>query len=427
MRSSGTMNRLYTGEGGVDFIGRRKLWYGIAVALIVISLLSVAIRGFTLGIDFQGGTKMNMPAVDYSTSQVEKTFTEATGVKPELVQKVGSGDSALTEIHAPRLNDQQIGKARQALFDQYKPRNAAGETTPDSIGDSTVSESWGSTITDRMLIAMGAFLVLVFLYIMFRFERDMAISALLALIVDGVVISGTYALIGFEVSPATVIGFLTVLSFSLYDTVVVFDKVKERTDGILGSSKRTYAEEADLAVNQTVMRSIATTVMSALPILALMVIAVWLMGVGTLKDLALVQLIGVIEGTFSSVFLATPFLVDIKERQRRIKAHDAKVLAARGDAHARKGEPEAGAGAAEGDRIPEGVGARSSAGRSGEAHDASQAGAMRSGEGAAAPRKRTVASPKASARPAGLGKSELGEDDASGATGFGASWRPGQN
>lgn len=324
-----TMNRLYTGEGGVDFIGRTKLWYGITAALLAASILLIVFRGFSLGIDFEGGTKMNMPAADLSVEQVEETFSEATGVTPELVQVVGAGDARMLEIHTERLNDDQISKARTALFDKFQPKDGTGKATPDAVGDSTVSESWGSTITNRMIVSMLVFLALVFVYIMIRFERDMAIAAIAALIVDIVVISGTYSLVGFEVTPATVIGLLTVLSFSLYDTVVVFDKVKENTAGYEGSRRRTYAEQANLAVNQTVMRSISTTVISALPIIALMVVAVWMMGVGTLKDLALVQLIGIIEGAFSSVLLATPILVSLKRRQKKVREHEAEVLAAR--------------------------------------------------------------------------------------------------
>lgn len=340
MSSTGIMKRLYTGEGGVNFVGRRRLWYTITGVVLAVCILMVIIRGFTLGIDFQGGTKMNMPAGDLDPTRVEQVFTEATDVEPVMVQIVGAGDSRILEINSERLSDEQIAQAREALFDAFKPEDGTGTPSPDAIGDSTVSESWGSTITNRMLISLGVFLVLIFGYIAFRFERDMAISAIAALGVDAVVIAGIYALIGFEVTPATVIGLLTVLSFSLYDTVVVFDKVKENTAGFESTTRRTYGELSNLAINQTVMRSISTTVISALPIAALMVVAVWLMGVGTLKDLALVQLIGVIEGTFSSVFLATPFLVSLKNRQRKVCEHNERVAAARAGENASEDDSE---------------------------------------------------------------------------------------
>jgi len=321
--------RLYTGEGGIDFVGRRKLWYIITLVVLAVCVLGIIFRGFTLGIDFQGGTKMTMPAAGLDTAAVSQTFEEATGVMPEGVQIVGAQDSRILEIASERLSDDQIMAAREALYTEFQPKDAAGEVTPDAVGDSTVSESWGSTITNRMVIAFGVFLLLIFVYIAVRFERDMSIAAIAALGVDGIFIAGCYALFGMEVTPAVVIGLLTVLSFSLYDTVVVFDKVEENTEGFEHTTRKTYGELANLAVNQTVMRSISTTVISALPIIALMIVAVWLMGVGTLKDLAVVQLIGVIEGTFSSVFLATPLLVSMKNRQKKFKKHNLEVAAVR--------------------------------------------------------------------------------------------------
>lgn len=328
MKNSSTLSKLYTGEGGVDFVGKRRTWYTITVGVLVACILGIVLRGFSLGIDFEGGTKMNMPAAELETTQVEETFVEATGVTPELVQIVGSGDTRILEINSERLSEEQIADARAALFEAYHPQDSSGKETPDAIGDSTVSESWGSVITKRMLIAMGVFLLAVFIYIAIRLQREMAVAAMAALMVDLIVIAGIYAIVGFEVTPATIIGLLTVLAFSLYDTVIVFDKVRENTVGYLGNTRKTFADHANLAINQTVMRSISTTVISALPILALMIVAVWLMGVGTLKDLALVQLIGVIEGTFSSVFLATPILVSLTNRKKETKAHNARVEAA---------------------------------------------------------------------------------------------------
>lgn len=314
-------HRLYTGEGGIDFIGRTRLWYWITAVLLVVSIGAIGVRGFDLGIDFEGGTKLNIPAAELSTEAVGETFTEATGVTPELVQIVGAGDTRTLEIKSQRLSDEQIAEARRSIFEEFHPEDAHGNPSPDAIGDSTVSESWGDTITHRMVIAMIAFLALAFVYIALRLQREMAVAAMLALLVDAVVIAGIYALFGFEVTPATVIGLLTVLAFSIYDTVIVFDKVRENTEGLKGSFRSTYAEEANLAVNQTVMRSISTSVISALPIIALMIVAVWMMGVGTLKDLALIQLIGVVEGVFSSIFLATPILVSLMSRRKDIRKH----------------------------------------------------------------------------------------------------------
>ena len=177
-----------------------------------------------------------------------------------------------------------------------------------------MSSTWGGQITKKAVIALVVFLVLVSLYITVRYERYMAISALTTMCFDLTVTAGVYSLVGFEVTPATVIGLLTILGFSLYDTVIVFDKVEENTHGFQHTNRRTFAEWANLAINQTFMRSINTSLISVLPVLALMVVAVWLLGVGTLKDLALVQLVGIIVGTYSSIFFATPLLVTLRER-----------------------------------------------------------------------------------------------------------------
>lgn len=317
--------RMYSREGAVDFMGRRKTWYGITVGLVIAAVLAMLLRGFNLGIDFEGGTKIAMPAGDLVAEEVEETFTEATGVTPELTQIVGAGDARTLEINSEHLTQEQIDQARQAIFEKYQPEDAEGNPSADAIGDSTVSESWGDTITKRMLLAMGAFLIAAAIYVALRLQREMALAAMIALLVDGVVIMGIYAMFGLEITPAMIIGLLTVLTFSIYDTVIVFDKVKENTSGVLDSRRSTYAEEANLALNQTVVRSISTSVISALPIIALMVVAVWMLGVGTLRDLALIQLIGVIEGVFSSLFLATPLLVSLVERQGKYKRHNEEV------------------------------------------------------------------------------------------------------
>lgn len=326
---AGRWERIYTREGAIDFVGRRKLWYWVTAALVVVSLLAMLLRGFNLGIDFEGGTKLSMPAADLVVEDVEATFVDATGVTPELTQIVGSGDARTLEINSEHLSQSQIDEARQAIFEKYEPLDQDGQPSADAIGDSTVSESWGDTITQRMLLAMFAFLVAAALYVAVRLQREMALAAMAALLVDGIIIMGIYALFGLEVTPAMIIGLLTVLTFSIYDTVIVFDKVKENTAGVLESRRSTYAEEANLALNQTVMRSISTSVISALPIVALMVVAVWMLGVGTLRDLALIQLIGVVEGIFSSLFLATPLLVSLVERKKKYQQHNQTVAAYR--------------------------------------------------------------------------------------------------
>lgn len=336
------MDRLYLDEGGFDFIKRSKTWYSITIGLLVVAIAAIAIRGFSLSLDFEGGTKINLPAKGLEETAVSEVFQEATGIEPEQVQIVGSGESATLEVNSERLTEEQADSARLAIYEEFQPVNAAGEATPDAVGVSTVSESWGSTITKRMIIAMIVFLVIATAYVAFRLQRTMALAAILALIADGIIIAGLYALFGLEVSPAVIIGLLTVLTFSIYDSVIVFDKVNENTEGITGQRNRTYAEQTNLAINQTVMRSISTSVISALPIIALFVVAVWMMGIGTLRDLALIQLIGVIEGIFSSIFLASPLVVTLANRSKKIKEHNKQVAEYRASAEFSEGGQDAG-------------------------------------------------------------------------------------
>jgi preprotein translocase subunit SecF len=326
----GFFTRLYTGTGAFEVIGKRKLWFTISGLIVAVAVASILIRGFTFGIDFEGGTKVSMPAQTASgnvtTQQVEDVFSKSLGKEAEAVVLVGSGDSATVQIRSETLNNQEIEALRTALFDAFQPRGPDGKPNKNAISDSAVSETWGGQITDKALIALVVFLALAALYITIRYERYMALAALATLVFDLVVTAGVYSIVGFEVTPATVIGLLTILGFSLYDTVIVFDKVEENTHGFEHTTRRTFAEHANLAVNQTFMRSINTSLISVLPILALMVIAVWLLGVGTLMDLALVQLVGVIVGTYSSIYFATPLLVTLRERTTLVRTHTRRVL-----------------------------------------------------------------------------------------------------
>ena len=321
------ISRLYTGTGAFEVIGRRRLWYGISGAIVAIAIVSIIVRGFTFGIDFKGGTTMSFPAAGgtVQTSQVQDVFKKTLGHDPASVVTVGSGASATVQISSETLSNDQTTQLRNALFDAFQPKGGDGKPSKAAISDSAVSETWGDQITDKALIALAIFLVLVGLYITVRYERYMAISALTTMVFDLTVTAGVYSLVGFELSPATVIGLLTILGFSLYDTVIVFDKVEENTHGFQHTARRTFAEQANLAINQTFMRSINTSLISVLPILSLMVVAVWLLGVGTLKDLALVQLVGIVVGTYSSIFFATPLLVTLRERTELVRAHSRRV------------------------------------------------------------------------------------------------------
>ena len=326
-------SRLYTGTGAFDVVGRRRTWYITFGVIVVVCLLSIAIRGFNLGIDFTGGTQIQFPVAGAgapaTVEDVRAVYEESMGQEPAAVQTIGQGAAASVLVRSEPLDAGQIVTLRQALFDRFQPIGGTGEPSLTAISITDVSGTWGGQITRQALIALAVFLVLVTIFLAFYFERAMAIAALVALVHDVVVTMGIYSIVGFEVTPATAIGLLTILGFSLYDTVVVFDKVKENTRGLLGLTRRTYAEAANLALNQTLMRSINTSLIAVLPVLGLMVVGVWVLGVGTLADLALVQIVGIVAGAASSVLLATPILVDIKQRDPRIREQARRVAARR--------------------------------------------------------------------------------------------------
>jgi preprotein translocase subunit SecF len=342
----GFFTRLYTGTGAFNVIGRRKMWFIITGVIVAIAIAAIAIKGFTFGIDFKGGTTVSMPATgEVTVQQVEDAYSEALGKDPEQVVTVGSGGSATVQIRSETLTNEETETLRTALFDAFQPKGDDGQPSKQAISDSAVSSTWGDQITKRGLIALGVFLVVVGLFIMLRYERYMAIAALASLVFGLITTAGVYALVGFEVTPATLIGLLTVMAFSLYDTVIVFDKVQENTQDFEHTTRRTFAEHANLAINQTFMRSINTTLISITPVVSLMIIAVWLLGVGTLKDLALVMLVGVLCGTYGSIFFATPLLVTMRERTELVRTHTRRVLNRRKPAKAAEvvqdAEPEA--------------------------------------------------------------------------------------
>jgi preprotein translocase subunit SecF len=334
---AGLLSRLHTGTGAFDIVGKRKRWYLFFGVLMLICVGSMAIRGFNPSIEFEGGTSIQFPAAgatgDLSSQHVGSVVAGALGGKePESVQLAGAGAAETVLIKTETLTGSEQVAASQALFDAFRPHGPNGQPDPNAISESAVSSSWGGEITSQALIALAVFLVLVTIFLAVYFERAMALAALAALIHDLVVTAGVYSLVGFEVSPSTVIGLLTILGFSLYDTVVVFDKVKENSRGLLGLTRRTYAETANLALNQTLMRSINTSLIAVLPVIGLLIVGVGLLGVGTLADLALVQLIGIVAGALSSIFLATPILVDLKMRDPRFRQQASRVAARRAKA-----------------------------------------------------------------------------------------------
>ncbi len=319
-RPVGFWEKLSTGTGAFNILGPRRIYYIVSGALVVASILLIVFRGFQFGIDFAGGTSLEFQPVagqELSTSDVAAVVTTATGVEPDAVQTVGSR----IQISSAALSVEQVTAARDALVQEYDP--------PGGVSDSAVSETWGGEISQRALLAVIVFLIAVAIFLWIRYEIRVALGAVVSTLHDLVVTAGIYSLVGFEVTPATVIGLLTILGFSLYDTVVVYDKVQENTKGLTSLTRRTYTEAANLAINQTLMRSINTSLIALLPVAGLLVAGVAILGSGTLKDLALVMLIGMLVGAYSSVFIAVPLAVDLKIREPEIRAHTNRVRARR--------------------------------------------------------------------------------------------------
>jgi preprotein translocase subunit SecF len=316
-------SRLYHGETSYDFVGRRRLWFTISGVLLLISVVSLFVPGLNFGIDFKGGAVFR---VQPSQTVTEAQVREAVGPVAKVVQVTEEAPQQVI-VQTEELSQEEIAKVRADLAEVAGVQSNAVST--DSIGS-----KWGSTVSRKAVIALLVFLVVVTIYVSLRMEFKMAVAALVALVHDLVITAGIYALAGFEVTPATVIGLLTILGYSLYDTVVVFDKVRENTGSLTSMSRTTYSQAANLAVNQTIMRSLNTSLASLLPIAALLFVGAFLLGAETLKDLALALFVGVAAGTYSSIFIATPLVAAWKEREPRYAQLRARVarLAAQGAA-----------------------------------------------------------------------------------------------
>ncbi|MDR0345180.1 MAG: protein translocase subunit SecF [Nocardiopsaceae bacterium] len=308
--------RLYRGEVSVDFVGRQKLWYSISGVILVVSVVALATLGLNFSVDFRGGSVFQFPAGKASISQVRSTVSAAGGGQDTLIQHIApiGGGPAKWQVQTDKLSGfAAVNKIQDAIGHRFGiPQN--------KISTSFVGATWGGQISQKALQALIAFLVVVVIYLSIAFEWKMAASALIALAHDIVITVGVYALLRFQVAPASVIGLLTILGYSLYDTVVVFDKVRENTAGLLGSARSTYSQAANLALNQTLVRSINTSVVALLPVAGILFIGAGLLGAGELQDLALVLFIGMLSGTYSSIFIATPVLADLKEREPQYRA-----------------------------------------------------------------------------------------------------------
>jgi preprotein translocase subunit SecF len=315
-------NQLYSGERSYDFVGRRKLWYAIGVIAVILAIALPIVRGgFNFGIEFRGGSEFRLTNSQGLSQQLAVDVIQ--DVRPGLqVSVTGVGADDL-RIQTEQLEDLESEAVRLALGEAY---GVPGE----EVASSFIGPNWGADVTRQALTGLVVFLVLVSLLMAFYFRSwKMSVAALLALAHDLILTAGVYAGVGFEVTPAAVIGFLTILSYSLYDTVVVFDKVRENTLEIQYSETRTFAEMVNLAVNQTLVRSINTSVVAVLPVGSILFIGSLVLGAGTLRDIALALFVGTIVGTYSSIFLAAPIYAHLRENEPALKAAEDKVLASR--------------------------------------------------------------------------------------------------
>lgn len=320
VRRMGWATRLYLGEAGINVVDWRKRLFVAAAVLVVIAFASIAVRGFSFGIEFVGGNQFTVPAEVGTLLEVEDAVADA-GASVVSGQTLGGGEPSYL-IRTLDLSSEQALAVKAQLGDQFG-------IDPDAISDDRVSAAWGEQITRQALIALAVFVALMIAYLSVRFEPRAAVAAVSALVLDLIITAGIYSLVGFEVTPATVIGFLTIMGFDLYDTVVTFDKIHENTQGITASATQTYGEAANLGVNQVMIRSINTSVVALLPVGGLLFIGAGLLGAGTLKDLGLVLFVGMAVSFYTSLFFAAPLLVELKSRQPRFHAHTQRVLAKR--------------------------------------------------------------------------------------------------
>ncbi|GAB3141075.1 protein translocase subunit SecF [Micromonospora sonneratiae] len=337
---SGLATRLYRGEAGLNLIGRRKVWLIAAAVMVVIAIGSMAIRGFSLGIEFSGGNAFQVPASVGTLEEAEKAVNAAIGEvsggdKHVFSSQQIGGANGTYEMRTSDLGPEESAQVQRDLAEKFS-------IPVDQVSFNQVSAAWGDQVTERALLGLVIFIAVVTVYLILRFEWRMAIAAVSSLILDLLLTAGIYSLVGFEVTPSTIIGFLTILGFALYDVVVVFDKVQENTRGITASSTRTYGESANLAINQTLMRSINTGLVSLLPVGGLLFIGAGLLGAGTLKDLGLVLFVGMGIAVYSSIFFATPVLSVLKDYEPKIQAHTKRVMARRAGTARGEGTPKAG-------------------------------------------------------------------------------------
>ena len=319
----GRFGRLYQGLTTVDFVGRKKVWFTASLVVILLGIGSLGVRGFNLGIDFKGGNSWEVLAPHSSISAMTSAVTKA-GLSNPTITKLGSETYQVTADLNGQSSQAQANVTNAVVNAMAK---AAG-VNPIQVSTSSVGPTWGGQVTNRALEALIIFFLAVVIYISLRFEPKMAAAAFIAMIHDLLVTVGVYSLFGFQITPDTVIAILTILGYSLYDTVVVFDRVRDNATGpnaILKSGTLSYSEMVNLSMNQTLARSINTSLVAILPVLAVLVVGAYILGATTLQDYGLALFVGLVSGAYSSIFIASPLLAWLKEREPRYQELAARV------------------------------------------------------------------------------------------------------
>ncbi|MET4900250.1 protein translocase subunit SecF [Paenarthrobacter sp. CC6] len=318
-------HELYTGKRSYNFVNSKKIWFIIAAAAVALSILIPVVKGgFNLGIEFRGGSEFTVSNV--STTDAALGERAVHEVVPDAIPRVANVAGNTMRIQTDQLTDDETNRIKDGLTSAYG-------VTENEVTSNFVGPTWGQDVTRQALIGLVVFvgLAAVLMALYFRTWK-MSLSALVGMLVTMFTTAGVYALSDFEVTPSAIIGFLTVLSYSLYDTVVVFDKIRENTSDITTSTRRTFGEEVNLAVNQTLVRSINTMMVAVLPVAAILFIGAGLLGAGTLRDLSLALFVGILIGTAATIFIAAPLYAWLRQGEPELVKQAKKVAHRRAEA-----------------------------------------------------------------------------------------------